>query len=447
MNSKFLELRDKYKEFIYNSYEINDNEINFKIIYHFEISGLCDFSPSIEIDKKDITNQNIDNKVLENLVFNIGMVELLSYLKCTCSEKIIIKAGYLNEEQISWWKKLYYQGLGEFLYRNEIVTTEDELFDVIIEHEKEEIYKINYEGKGNLIPVGGGKDSNVTLELLKDYENAPFVINPNDVHISCVNASGYKNMFFIKRSLDKKLIELNENGFLNGHTPFSALVSFVTYLCAYLSNKKYIVLSNESSANEATVIGTNVNHQYSKSYEYEKDFNFYADKYLGLNIKYFSLLRALNETQIAFLFSKYKKYHEVFKSCNVGSKEVPWIWCANCPKCLFVYIILSPYLTDEELVNIFKENLYEKENLLETFKELLGLEKTKPFECVGTTKEVRDAVSKAIKNRRELPFLLKYYNDNYPLEEYPLLDEYNKDNFIPEEYQNILKEELKCIKE
>lgn len=447
MNSKFLELRNTYKEFIYNSYEINEDDIGYKIIYHFEIPGLCDFSPSVVINKKDITNQNIDKKILENLVFNIGMVELLSYLKCTCSKKVTIKAGYLNEEQISWWKKLYYQGLGEFLYRNDIVITEEELFDIIVEHEKEEVYKINYEGKGNLIPVGGGKDSNVTLDLLKDYENTPFVINPKDVHVSCINASGYRNMFAVKRYLDRKLIGLNEKGFLNGHTPFSALVSFVTYLCAYLSNKKYIVLSNEASANEATVIGTNVNHQYSKSYEYEKDFNFYADKYLGLNIKYFSLLRALNETQIAYLFSKYKKYHEVFKSCNVGSKETPWIWCTNCPKCLFVYIILSPYLTDEELVNIFKENLYEKESLLETFKELLGLEKTKPFECVGTTKEVRDAVSKAIKNRSELPFLLKYYSDNYPLEEYPLLDEYNKENFIPEEYQNILKEELKCIKE
>lgn len=447
MNSKFLELRNTYKEFVFENYEILEDEISYKFIYHFEIPGLCDFTPDIEINKKNISNQNIDTKVLKNIVFNIGMVELISYLKCTCSKKVIIKAGYLNNEQISWWRKLYFQGLGEFLYRNNIMIDEDELFDIIIEHEKEEIYQTNYEGKGNLIPVGGGKDSNVTLELLKNYENIPFAINPKNVHLSCISIAGYSNLFTVKRNLDNKLFELNEKGFLNGHTPFSALVSFVTYLCAYFANKKYIVLSNESSANEATVIGTNVNHQYSKSFEYEKDFNYYADKYLGLNIKYFSLLRALNETQISYIFSKYRQYHEAFKSCNNGSKSITWEWCSSCPKCLFVYIILSPYLTDEELIKIFKENLYEKESLLETFKELLGLEKTKPFECVGTTKEVRDAVSKAIKKRTELPYLLKYYNDNYPLEEYPLLDEYNEENFIPEEYQNILKEELKCIKE
>lgn len=443
MYSKFIELRNKYNEFIYDSYEIIDEKDNLKIVYHFEITNLCEFKPSLIIEKRNIKNDNIDFKILNNLVFNIGMVELLSYLKSTCSHNVIIKAGYLNEEQISWWKKLYYQGLGEFLYLNKINISEDKLFNIIVNHEKEEILSSNYEGQGNLIPVGGGKDSNVTLELLKDYDNTPIVMNPKQVHYDCINAGEYKDLFEIKRTMDTKLFDLNNKGFLNGHTPFSALVSFVTYLCAYLNNKKYIVLSNESSANESTVIGTKINHQYSKSYEYELDFNYYADKYLGLNIKYFSLLRAFNETQIACLFSHYKKYHKVFKSCNVGSKSIPWHWCSTCPKCLFVYIILSPYLSDEELINIFGENLYEKESLLETFRELLGLETTKPFECVGTTKEVRDAVSKAIKKRNNLPYLLKYYRDNYPLEEYDLLNEYNNENFIPEEYQNILKEELK----
>ena len=445
MNSKFIELRKQYKEFIYKSYEIIESEEEYKIIYYFEIPNLKAFNPYICINKKDVINKNINQDIFGNLVFNIGMVELLSYLKATCSPKVIIEAGYLNEEQIIWWKKLYYQGLGEFLYCNNIEISEEDLFDFEIKHSLEEFPKVDYEGTGNLIPIGGGKDSNVTLELLKDYDNTPIAINPKQVHLDCIVAGGYNNIFGVKRVLDKGLLELNEQGFLNGHTPFSALVSFVTYLCAYLSNKKYIVLSNEASANEATVLGTNVNHQYSKSYEYEFDFNNYADKYLGLNIKYFSLLRALNETQIACLFSKFKTYHKVFKSCNVGSKSVPWKWCGNCPKCLFVYIILSPYLNDEELINIFGENLYKKGSLLITFKELLGLEKTKPFECVGTTKEVRDAVSKAIKNRTELPYLLKYYKDNYPLEEYPLLDEYNEENFIPEEYQNILKEELKNV--
>jgi len=221
---------------------------------------------------------------------------------------------------------------------------------------------------------------------------------------------------------------------------------------AYLTGKKYIALSNENSANEATVIGTKINHQYSKTYEFECDFNNYTKNYFGCDIKYFSFLRPLSELQIAMLFSQYKKYHNIFKSCNVGSKQVPWVWCCDCAKCLFVYIILSPFLYKEELVNIFGEDLYEKESLKEIFKELIGDAKTKPFECVGTTKEVRFSISYLInklnKENQKLPLLLKFYNENYELSDItePLLKEFNEQNNLPIEFVNLLKEELKrCI--
>ena len=75
--------------------------------------------------------------------------------------------------------------------------------------------------------------------------------------------------------------------------------------------------------------------------DYKKcDFNLYTKKYFNIDIKYFSLLRCLTEFQIAMLMSSFTKYHKVFKSCNVGSKSVPWVWCGKCAKCLFVYIIL-----------------------------------------------------------------------------------------------------------
>ena len=88
------------------------------------------------------------------------------------------------------------------------------------------------------------------------------------------------------------MLELNSQNFLNGHTPFSALLSFITYLVAYLSNRKYIVLSNETSANEANVRGTNINHQYSKSFEFEQDFRYYAKTFIFKNdeVNYYSLL-------------------------------------------------------------------------------------------------------------------------------------------------------------
>ena len=444
--NKFEDLRNKYKEFIYEKYEIIESINEYEIIFHFNIPNLTTFEPKIIIEKKHITNENINREFLEYLVFNIGLVELISYVKCTCSPNIIIKCGYLDNNQKNWFKKLYYNGLGEFLYRNNINISEQDLFNITTTQEKKE-YKINYNGKGNLIPVGGGKDSNVTLELLKGEENTCFIINPKGANIECANISGY-NTITIKRILDKKIIELNKEGFLNGHTPFSAIVAFTSFLCAYLSNKKYIVLSNEDSANQSTVLGTNINHQYSKTYEFENDFNEYTKKYFNIDIKYFSLLRPLTEFQIGMLFSKIEKYHKTFKSCNLGSKGETWEWCSHCPKCLFVYTILSPFLYKEKLINIFGSDLFEDETLLETFQELLGYKETKPWECVGTYEEVRYAVSLLIKKleNEKLPYLLKYYKNNYPLFlEEKFETKYNNQNNLEEHFEKIIKEAIKNV--
>ena len=160
------------------------------------------------------------------------------------------------------------------------------------------------------------------------------------------------------------------------------------------------------------------------------------------------MLRPLNELQIAKLFAKCEKYHKIFRSCNVGSKSLPWEWCCSCPKCLFVYIILSPYLYKNKLVEIFKEDLYEKQNLLNTFIELCGYGKTKPFECVGTFEEVNYAVSKTIQNLNskniQLPYLLKYYSENYKLlnTDIDITKRYNEENNLPKEFDNILRKAI-----
>ena len=446
---KFIKYREEYPNFIYNSYEIIDNMDSIKLVYNFEIEGLTKFTPSYTIDKKYITNKNMYKDLFEYMVFHIGLIELVSYFKCTCSPNVIIKAGYIDEDQIKWFKKLYYYGLGEMLYTNGINIDKDSLMNIRVECSKKEFKNINYTGIGNLIPIGGGKDSNVTLELMRDEfsNNTCIVMNPKGIHEECAEAAGYndESIFVVKRFLDRKIVELNNEGFLNGHTPFSSLVAFVTYMCAYLSGKKYIILSNESSANEPTVLGTKINHQYSKTYEFENDFNEYTKKYFNIDIKYFSLLRCLNEFQIGMLFSHYKKYHKVFKSCNVGSKSTPWKWCCECPKCMFIYIILSPFLYKEDLVNIFGEDLYEKKELLNTLLELSGYSETKPFECVGTYGEVRYALSLTIQKLGDnLPYLLKYYKDNFGLShdtKYEL--EFNNENNLDDKFVQIVKEELK----
>ena len=439
----FNELRDKYSSIIYHSFDINDLNDAYQIVFNFEIPNLCEFHPSYTISKENIIN-DINTPLARKIIFHIGMIELISYFKSTCSKKVIIEAGYLDQEQQEWFKKLFYYGLGEFMYINKIDISIDDFFDFDIKASKDDDIKVNYQGKGNLVPIGGGKDSNVTLELLKDMDNICFAINPKEPHLKCAEVAGYSRFFGVKRVIDKNLLELNNKGFLNGHTPFSSLVAFVTYLCAYLSNREYIVLSNEASANESTVSGTKINHQYSKTYEFENDFNEYTKKYFNVKIKYFSLLRPLTEYQIGMLFSKYEKYHKIFKSCNVGSKQVPWVWCGDCPKCLFVYIILSPFLYKDKLVDIFGKDLYEKESLLNTFKELIGYADTKPFECVGMVSEVRYALNRFIEaSNSELPYLLKYYKDNYYVKTNEVFEtKYNHQHNLDKEFEDVVKSAL-----
>ena len=434
----YLDLSSKYDTFIYDSFNIEDIGNKYRLIFNFIVPNLTEFHPYIEVDKFHIDSFS------NYLVFHIGLIELISYWKCTCSKNVIIKAGYIDDDQINWFKKIYYYGLGELFYTNGINVNIDDFMNIKCDCNKEDIIYPNYIGKGNLIPIGGGKDSNVSLEILKGLDNDTFIINPKEVTLACSQLGGYEQPITVKRVIDKNLLDLNSKGFINGHTPFSSLVSFISYLSAYSHNKKYIVLSNENSANESNVFGTKINHQYSKTYEYENDFNNYTKKYFKIDIHYFSLLRPLSEYQIGMLFSHYDKYHKVFKSCNVGSKTEPWKWCCNCPKCLFVFTILTPFLYKDKLIDIFGEDLFEKKELLNTFIELIGYGDNKPFECVGTYSEVRYAISRLINELDHLPYLVQYYKDNYKLENLNdrLESKWNDENNVPDEFIHLVREEL-----
>ncbi len=449
----FDSLRKEYSTFEYQYYKITENEENITLKYGFEIIGLSKFEPEIIIKKKKFNWKNIDTYKAKEIAFYIGMVEAISYFKATCSPKFVIKCGYLDEFQKKWFSKLYYLGLGEFRYRNNIKVSQEDFINFEVENDKEISQKesgILEEKSGLIIPIGGGKDSNVTLELLKKYKDDTlcFCIGSKKVSLECAKQAGFENEQIIEvdRKIDKRLIELNAKGFLNGHTPFSAIIAFITYFVAFLLNKKYIALSNEDSANQSNVAGEKINHQYSKTYEFETDFRNFVNQYLEKGIEYFSMLRPITELQIAMLFSKLKPYHKIFKSCNVGSKTEPWKWCCNCPKCLFVYTILSPFLYKKELMEIFGEDLFEKESLKETFVELCGFGETKPFECVGTYEEVQYAVSETINKLEsknlELPYLLKFYKENYKMREGKFLKFYNENNYLPKDFDDILRNEI-----
>ena len=153
---KYNEYRKLYPNFIFDSYEIIEQYDSYKFIYNFEIEGLTKFNPYIEISKNII--KNID-EIDRYFIFHIGMIELVSYWKCTCSYNVIIKADYISDEQLKFFKKLYFHGLGEFFYVNGIEPNMDDFMNIKCVCDEKQIPKIDVVTDGCLIPIGGGKDS------------------------------------------------------------------------------------------------------------------------------------------------------------------------------------------------------------------------------------------------------------------------------------------------
>ena len=402
----YEQLRENFPVFEYSGYDFSIEGHDIRMQFHFAI-GEYEFHPKMRLSLGKYAISTLCEEDINGIIFQIGMIELISYWKCTCSPTLLIRPYKLDEAMRKWWKKLYFNGLGEFFYQNKIQTSEEEFLHFEFSEACPVASILTYphisDSSRVIVPIGGGKDSVVTLEALrKEYQVIPFIINPRGATLDCARIAGFPNeedIVVLKREIAPQLLELNKQGFLNGHTPFSAMLSFYSLLVSYGTNTREVALSNESSANEPTIPGTKINHQYSKTLEYEEDFRYYVKTFLNDSNHYYSYLRPYTELQIAEMFAQHPQYFPVFKSCNAGSKENKW--CCNCSKCLFAYIILSPFIDNDTMVSIFGEDLLDKPEMEQYFDELRGVAPNKPFECVGTIDEVNKALEMIRESRRD----------------------------------------------
>ena len=404
------------------------------------------------------TNSTIEQPLFRNILWHIGMIELISYWKAACPARVVIRGNQLTEEQVKWWKHVYFQGLGEFFYTNQIQTSFDDFMQVSSDGEVIPAQSIDLDNSV-IVPIGGGKDSVVTLELLRNEMTVrPFIMNPRGATVECAQVAGFGREEFIEvnRRIDPLLLSLNAEGYLNvqgtAMTAYGLPLNSVKVQLLFQGEKTNLTnldIWSGSSANEPTVAGTDVNHQYSKSYSFEADFRDYVREYISGDFNYFSFLRPLNELQIARIFAENTQYYPVFKSCNAGSKTD--IWCCNCPKCLFAFTILSPFIAMDTLVAIFGENLFGKPDMLNYLRELTGLADVKPFECVGTVDEVNAALHLYIENHKneQHPLLIDYYiasplfSANNSMMQEKILNEFNGKHFLKREFLDILKQKKK----
>ncbi len=387
---KVKNLRKKYPKFVYSNYSYRFLKNNLEIVFDFQTK------PDLKFKTKIVIKNVKEKRGLDNLIFHLGLIEMFNYWKATCSPEIMIQAGYLNADGVKFLKRIIFNGMGQYFYENKInYLSKDFLKITINSRNKLGINNQKNNVKKILVPIGGGKDTPTTIELLRDDENTlnGFILNPRKSQSEIAKIGKLKEAIIVERKIDPKLLELNKKIGLNGHVPFSAFLSCLSLIIATLTNASRVAFSWEKSSNEPNVkyLGKWINHQWSKSMEFEKLFNSYARKYLTKNVEIFSPTRNFTELQIAEIFTKLGRYHKAFLSCNnaykIDSKNNEW--CGKCPKCLSVYLYLYPFLGKEKLKNIFKKNLFEDKKLIPLMKQLIGKERFKPFECVGTIKENR----------------------------------------------------------
>jgi hypothetical protein len=449
---KVAALRKKHPIFLYENFNYKQEGNSLIIFFSFKIYPDIEFNPKITIE--NIDNKifsKLDSGVLDNFIFNLGLIEMISYWKATCSPKIEIKAGSLNQQQKIWWENLLIKGLGEFFYQNKINFKQEKFIEIESESSNKFLKDISQHQALYLILNSGGRDSAVTLEVLRELkkEGTILMLNPTLSSQELASLSQIGNNITVTREIDSRLLELNSKGYLNGHTPFSAYLAFLSLLCALILNHEFIIVSNERSANEENVefLGEKINHQYSKSFEFEKEFREYVGTNLSGNIKYLSLLRPLYEFQISKIFSNYPKYFSAFKSCNKAQKDNTW--CGECPKCLSTYITLYPFINAEQSIKIFHKDLYASKELADLLLHITGVKLPKPFECVGTYEELQEGLRLSIKklegNNQPLPFLLRYakekvLNENYTQSK--ILTSWNQNNFLPNDLAQTLKAKI-----
>ncbi len=363
----------------------------------YEIEGYGEFQEKIQLG---VSNRVLSEKEiigLDNVLRGLWIACGMSYYKAFCPEQLEIKDHALNASEAAFFEKLYVHGLGEFAFRNDLDLRDKIKFP--FSALKNNVPQLTLPVK-TAIPIGGGKDSLVTVEQLKETQKDLVLVrvNRHQPIEDCIELSGLPDLFF-ERKLDPKLFELNkQDGVYNGHVPITSIISFILAAGSIIYGYDAIAFSNEKSANQGnTKMGDlDINHQYSKSLEFEADFQNYLTQNCFEGLHYYSHLRAFSELEIAQMFVKTDKYDAVFTSCNRNFKliksgvNVPR-WCGDCPKCRFVFLALATAMEKERLLSVFGKNMLDEVSQLSGYQELTGETGLKPWECVGEIEESQEA--------------------------------------------------------
>lgn len=322
----------------------------------------------------------------------------VSYYKTAAPPEVACETGAPGPAAASFLEALYSEGLGEFAVVNQLGKLPRPRFPR--DGAKAAGDPVRHVPARVLVPVGGGKDSIVALEIVRrsGLDFTLFSVRDDPAMQRTAAVAEMERLVAQRRLPLTQLGELNRSGALNGHVPITAIVSCVALLTAALNGYDTVTLANERSASAGNVVydGVEVNHQFSKSARAEALLRG-AIAETGAPVDLFSLLRPASELGIARTFAGLPQYHAAFTSCNAIFRLDPELrlssWCGNCPKCRFVFLVLAPFMEPAAMEAIFGTAMLDDLDQYEGFALLTATGGHKPFECVGEEEESLAAIS------------------------------------------------------
>lgn len=397
------------KTFKFTNYTISEDRRKVAFNYQtvFEDNKSQKFTESLEFNERLPDN----SEILDNALHFYHIVAGVSYYKAHLAPEI--GSHGLDPWASETMNQIYREGYGEFLYMNKLDPEVIARFEPELEQQlpttNSSVTRDDW-----LVPIGGGKDSLTTTTILdqmgQDYMT--FMVNPKNWNLAQIDEIGRSKQLVI-RTIDPFLTSNSTQ--YRGHVPITVVISAVAIITAVINGCQAVVFSNESSADEPTIdnyCGMAVNHQWAKSSEAEKLIQQWLTRYISKDLEYFSLLRNLDELQIADLFAKavLPRYRGLWSSSNsnfrIGENK-KLDWDLTSPKTCTVFLLLAPFVEREELIKEFGGNPFLIPENLENWSKLLGKTEAKPFECVATVDEMREALGQAMQNWPEAQQLAK----------------------------------------
>ena len=367
---------------------------------HYHNPEWGDFTERMWFPKVSTERATLLGEALVSAIDCLYWMAGVSYYKTTLAQDIRFADRRPNEQQARWLTDTWQAGLAELAVANHLPW----LDHIVIRGDgtaSQAPLSLDLSPR-SLVAIGGGKDSLVAVEALKQQaETATLLQVGQSAFIAEVAEHTGLPLLAIKRQVAPSLAAANEAGAYNGHVPITAINACAGVVAALLADFDSVVFANERSADEGNFQvedGRWVNHQYSKSLAYERQWQQIITDHITPGLHCFSLLRPFSELAIIKRFAQLPQYFSVFSSCNrnfhlAGSKNQAHHWCGECPKCAFVFLCLAPFISQQQLLQIFQKNLLDDADLYPLFDSLLGLQGNKPFECVGAAAECRLAVA------------------------------------------------------